>query len=512
MEAGVSGASRHNRPGLLGLIHRIDDWDVLLCFDFSRLTRNVEDHGWLLNRLRAEKRTAYEATTGLELSNLGAQVGGVMNAEYLDRLRAFTHNGLLRRAERGLAAGSPPYGYRTEEAPGGRRIVIHESQSEVVRALFRMFLEGESLRTITHRLNQEGVPAPRPRAMRGRRPSWSVTALRSMLTNPVYRGEYVWNRSEWVKDHETGRRRRHERPESEWLRRDAPELAIVDAETWHQAQEELRTRAARFGRARDGTFQGSVRGHRVRAKHLLSGFLECGICGGGFFRAWSNRFYACGWHRDRGPLVCSNDLRIAQQELETRFLRGVQEQILVPDLVLYAVEKALDLARVRTAEGPSSADRERLAEVETQIEHLVRLAAQLGHLDAHGRVLGELERERQELRQRLLRSSPALDLEALRDPIEKTLNDLGAWLTGTPEQGRAALRALLGDRRLRVGPDTERGFRIDGELEVTLELRTAWDHEDLQAVRFGGSGGRFGTCESVRCRRFSEEFVRAGVA
>jgi DNA invertase Pin-like site-specific DNA recombinase len=128
MEAGVSGASRHNRPGLLGLIHRIDDWDVLLCFDFSRLTRNVEDHGWLLNRLRAEKRTAYEATTGLELSNLGAQVGGVMNAEYLDRLRAFTHNGLLRRAERGLAAGSPPYGYRTEEAPGGRRIIIHESQ------------------------------------------------------------------------------------------------------------------------------------------------------------------------------------------------------------------------------------------------------------------------------------------------------------------------------------------------------------------------------------------------
>ena len=352
-----------------------------------------------------------------------------------------------------------------------------------------MFLEGESLRTITHRLNHEGVPAPRPRAMQSRRPSWSVTALRSMLTNPIYRGEYVWNRSEWVKDHETGRRRRHERPESEWLRRDAPELAIVDAETWHHAQQELKRRASRFGRARDGTFQGSARGHRVRAKHLLSGFLECGICGGGFFRAWSNRFYACGWHRDRGPLVCSNDLRISQQELETRFLRGVQEQILVPDLVLYAVEKALDLARVRTVEGASSADRERLAEVETQIEHLVRLAAQLGHLDAHGRVLGELERERQELRQRLLRSSPALDLEALRDPIEKTLNDLGAWLTGTPEQGRAALRALLGDRRLRVGPDTERGFRIDGELEVTLELRTAWDHEDLQAVRFGGSGG-----------------------
>jgi hypothetical protein len=97
--------------------------------------------------------------------------------------------------------------------------------------------------------------------------------------------------------------------------------------------------------------------------------------------------------------VCSNDLRIAPRELELGFLRGVQEQILVPDRVLYAVEKAFDLA------------------------HLVRLAARLG------------------------------------------------------------------DRRLRVDPDPERGFRIDGELELALELRTARAPEDLRAARTGASGG-----------------------
>src|SRR5271157_2705438 len=199
------------------------------------------------------------------------------------------------------------------------------------------------------------------------------------------------------------------------------ELAIVDPETWQQAQEELRRRGAQFGRARDGTFQGSARGHRVRAKHLLSGFLECGICGGGFFRAWSNRFYACGWHRD---------LRIAQQELETRFLRGMQEQILVPDLVLYAVEKALDLAHVRAAEPRTSADRARLAEVETEIEHLVRLAARLGHLDASERVLGELERERDQLRARLRQSTPEFDLEALRTRSTRRSATSGRGLWG----------------------------------------------------------------------------------
>ena len=50
-EAGISGASRHNRPGLLGLVARIDEWDVLLCWDSSRLARDGEDLGWIRNRL-----------------------------------------------------------------------------------------------------------------------------------------------------------------------------------------------------------------------------------------------------------------------------------------------------------------------------------------------------------------------------------------------------------------------------------------------------------------------------
>lgn len=44
-EAGVSGASRHNRPRLLELVARIDEWDVLLAFDFSRLARNQRTSG-----------------------------------------------------------------------------------------------------------------------------------------------------------------------------------------------------------------------------------------------------------------------------------------------------------------------------------------------------------------------------------------------------------------------------------------------------------------------------------
>ena len=42
-DAGISGASRHERPQFLELMARIHEWDVLLCWDFSRLARNEED-------------------------------------------------------------------------------------------------------------------------------------------------------------------------------------------------------------------------------------------------------------------------------------------------------------------------------------------------------------------------------------------------------------------------------------------------------------------------------------
>jgi hypothetical protein len=93
-DAGIPGASRHNRPRLLELIARIDEWDVLLCFDFSRLARNSEDLGWIRNRLRIHKRTAYETSTGLDIFNVGSKVMGVMNEEYLVKLRADVQRGL----------------------------------------------------------------------------------------------------------------------------------------------------------------------------------------------------------------------------------------------------------------------------------------------------------------------------------------------------------------------------------------------------------------------------------
>jgi hypothetical protein len=107
-------------------------------------------------------------------------------------------------------------------------------------------------------------------AKSGKPPTWSPTALRAILLNPIYRGERIWNKTEWIKDHETGTRRRFVRPESEADRED---LAIVDAETFEGVAAAMRERGAGYRRTPDGRLaKGLRRGvhHRVRTRYPLS--------------------------------------------------------------------------------------------------------------------------------------------------------------------------------------------------------------------------------------------------
>ena len=57
-----------------------------------------------------------------------------------------------------------------------------------------------------------------------------------MLLNPQYKGEPVWGKTETYKDHETGIRRRYERPEEDWIRRSEPDQVIVDPAEWERTQ------------------------------------------------------------------------------------------------------------------------------------------------------------------------------------------------------------------------------------------------------------------------------------
>lgn len=84
------------------------------------------------------------------------------------------------KALRGEGLGKPPYGYSLGNQ-GKFEVVPHEA--EVVRLIFRLYLEGSGLRTITRRLNESGY-----RTRKGR--NWNMVTLREMLRNRAYMGTY----------------------------------------------------------------------------------------------------------------------------------------------------------------------------------------------------------------------------------------------------------------------------------------------------------------------------------
>jgi hypothetical protein len=70
-----------------------------------------------------------------------------------------------------------------------------------------------------------------------------------LLRNRLYIGERVWNRQDYLKDPDTGKRRARMNPKSAWITHKVPLLAIVERQVWDQVQSQLSARSISTGPA-----------------------------------------------------------------------------------------------------------------------------------------------------------------------------------------------------------------------------------------------------------------------
>lgn len=348
-DAAISGA-RSDRPGYRALLNDAGRFDVILVDDLSRLSRDSIESAKAVKRLTFAGVRLIGVSDGVDTGRKShkADVGlrGLMSELYLDDLAEKTHRGLKGRALAGASAGGLPYGY-TAPSIGAR--AIHDGQAAIVRRIFAEYLAGATPRAIAAGLNRDGIPSPRGG-------TWAMTAIRGdlrrgigILANPIYVGRPVWNRSRFVKHPDTGRRIRQERDPSEWVHQEAPELAIVDEATWQAAQARQRGCSVPSGRPGAGR----------PPRHLLSGILRCGACGGPMVVI--DRYqYGCATAKDRG--TCTSSLRFRRIDAEHALLAGVRETFLT-DEAFQRYQRALTAALKRKAPDTDSAKR-KLADAE----------------------------------------------------------------------------------------------------------------------------------------------------
>ena len=229
--------------------------------------------------------------------------------------RAFLQEG----QGQGLQAGGRCYGYRNvpiedptrvekygRPAVIGVRLEIKDDEAEIVRRIFDSYAAGMGLARIAKMLNGEGVPAPQ--TTRERR-AWCISSLHEMLRNERYRGVNVWNRTEKKRSPKTGRKVSRRRPESEWVRADAPGWRIVTDQQWSAVVDRIRS----FRDALPGSVVGGMNRTTQSCTYLFSGLLTCSHCNarlviiGGGKRGYIK--YGCPSHRYKGSL-CRNRLTI----------------------------------------------------------------------------------------------------------------------------------------------------------------------------------------------------------
>ena len=114
-------------------------------------------------------------------------------------------------------------------------------------------------------------------------------------------------------------------------------------------------------------------------------------------------------------------------------------------------------------------------------------------------LFAELEQERGEILARLEAGGADVDLDALRPWIVERVEEMRSAFETEPGDAREALRILLGTRRLRVGPDPTRGFRVEGLFVLPQEMRAPCGPWTARACDSVVAGGRFGRTEPRRC-------------
>ena len=315
-------------------------FDVILAEAMDRISRDQEDCAHLLKRAKHADIVIHTLSEG-ELDTVRMTFIGLVGALSLEHLKLKTHRGLSGRVWDGLSAGGRSYGYRAARTEHGKpgALDIVEDEAIVVRRIFKEYADGKSPLQIAAGLNKDGVPSPAMNSKRKTSGHWKQNTINGnrargtgILNNELYAGRRVWNRLRYSLEPVSRKRVSKLRPESEWEIHDVPTLRILEESLWAAAKSRQESLVRRKGlntgpRDRNGL---SASQALRRRKYLLSGLLECGICGGKLTIAGSGpkKRYYCANSKEKGPAVCIGMPGLLQHRIEEAVLSGLRSDLM----------------------------------------------------------------------------------------------------------------------------------------------------------------------------------------
>jgi DNA invertase Pin-like site-specific DNA recombinase len=449
-------------------------FDIILVDDTSRLSRNLCDTVGLYETLSFVRVRVVSVSQGIDSADEQAEVlltfHGLADSLYVKELAKKTHRGLEGKVRKGFSAGGRTFGYRNVQTPEGVKVVIDPAEAAVVRRIFEMSAEGFSLKKIARTLNADHVPTARPRSG-NKYATWCPSAIREMLRRKQYSGTVVWNSSHFIKRPGTNKRVKRERPEAEWQILDRPDLRIIPEELQRRVEDRLEMMKQRFsGSGRPGLLD-----RAFTSSYLLTGFLKCGVCGANLAIVTGrgpgrHPRYGCPQNAYRG--TCSNNLKERQDTIETLLLADLQEEVLRPEVIEVTIEEFGRQLQARLAGigGDLARKRDRKAEIERELGHLIDAVAKSGDSSYLLAAISQRERELQEITEQTLGTGPRsieTELSEIRRFVKDQISDIRTVLG--KDVGRARLELAKHVRQIKMQPrqvGQHRFYQAEGEWNL----------------------------------------------
>ncbi len=276
----------------------------------------------------------------------------------------------------------------------------------------------------------------------------------------MYVGKIVLNRQRFIKDPSSGKRQARLNPQSDWVIQEAPELRIVPDDLWQVAKRKQASLMLPRGEQRANA---SFRDRR-RPKHLLTGLVQCGCCGG-VYTSVSGTFLGCSAAKGKG--TCDNKHSIRRDVLDQLVLDALKRELMQPDLFAeFCHEFTREVNRLRASAGNSiTAAKAEIKKIDRDLDMLLNVILRGGAAEKINAKMILLEARRKELEQELLQSeAPAPMLHpnmALR--YHRQIEALHIAISGMDEASRLQARGILHSMlsAIYISPDGEQHTKVD---------------------------------------------------
>ncbi len=326
-DKGITGTSMKKRVEFKKMIAACKRGriDLILTKSLSRFARNTVDSLEVVRMLRAngigvifEKENINTLTESSEF--LLTLFSGFAQAES----ESISKN-VIWGIQKSREAGNVPFqytkmlGYR--RGADGKPEVVPE-EAEVVKRIYRRYLDGCSLAQIKRELEEDGVPAAS--GIRG----WTYQVVRNILTNERYIGDALLQKT-YTTDciSKTVKKNQGDRP-MVYVEGNHP--AIVTKAMFYQVREEM---ARRSSKRKVMQKTGKTEQGKYSAKYALSELLVCGECGTPYKRCtWARNgkkriVWRCISRLEFGTKYCHESPTMDEDKLHQAILDGINELV-----------------------------------------------------------------------------------------------------------------------------------------------------------------------------------------